>query len=302
MLLRVFRPFPLCFSCQCNRQYCLESWFSPALPTSLQAHLPFAYAFCSFCRSALSALGLVRLSCSALAGATVETLSLTSRRLRHPPPPPPRPPTTAAAARCSRRASHRRGRYRNPLRPLPQPSLPPAAATPPPAAPSPAAATTEKGGSLNPGRLFRRTHPNLPQTQPPRAAAAPNPAVGAVAHCRRRALQLPRPPPAQEWPPASDTRRSRHGRPTDDEAAPVTGATAVASSRGRFCHGHDHHPHPRRPPLPRARRPPAAAAKGARRAGGARRARPRACRVSLGTFEASAYSRYTKNLALRRDQ
>jgi len=79
MLLRVFRPLPRCFSCQCIRQYCLVSWFSPALPTFLQAHLPFAYAVSSFCRSALSTVGLVRLACSALALATVETLSLTPR-------------------------------------------------------------------------------------------------------------------------------------------------------------------------------------------------------------------------------
>jgi len=79
MLLRVFRPFPLCFSCQCIRRYCLVSWFSPAPPTFLQAHLPFTYAVSSFCRSALRTVGLVRLACSALAGATVETLSLTPR-------------------------------------------------------------------------------------------------------------------------------------------------------------------------------------------------------------------------------
>jgi len=79
MLLRVLRPSPLCFSCQCICRYCLVSWFSPALPTFLRAHLPFSYAVSSFCRSALSTLCLVLLSCSTLAGATVETLSLTPR-------------------------------------------------------------------------------------------------------------------------------------------------------------------------------------------------------------------------------
>ncbi|OSX71514.1 hypothetical protein BU14_0525s0002 [Porphyra umbilicalis] len=77
MLLCVFRPSPLRFSCQCIGRYCLVPWFSPALPTFLQANPPFAYALSSFFRSALSALGPVRLSCSALVGATVETLSLT---------------------------------------------------------------------------------------------------------------------------------------------------------------------------------------------------------------------------------
>jgi len=77
MLLCVFRPSPLCFSCQCIRWYCLVSWFSPALHTILQAQPPFAYALSSFLRSGLSSLGPVRFSCSALVGATAEALSLT---------------------------------------------------------------------------------------------------------------------------------------------------------------------------------------------------------------------------------
>ena len=79
MLVPVFRSFPLCFSCPCIRRFFLVSCFSPAFPTFLQAHLPFAYAVSSFCRAAFSTLGQVRLSCSTLAGATIETLSMTPR-------------------------------------------------------------------------------------------------------------------------------------------------------------------------------------------------------------------------------
>jgi len=77
MLLCVLQPYPLCFSCQYIRRYCFVSWISPAFSTYLQAHPPFEYALFSFLRSALSSLGLVRLSCSALVGASVETLALT---------------------------------------------------------------------------------------------------------------------------------------------------------------------------------------------------------------------------------